>query len=497
MRQRELIPATHFIDFYKSGHKPQYPDDTVKIYSNITARMSRITEIDGVVSFGFQPFAKQFLSDYWNDSFFYQPKDVVLKKYKRRMDYSLGPNVVKTDHIADLHDLGYLPLCIKAIPEGTIVPLRVPLSTLYNTIDEFFWLTNYVETVFSDYVWHPITEATIAVMYRRVFERYARQTGGSLDFVKWQGHDFSMRGLEHPFVAASSGVGHLLSFTGTDTVPAIDFAEMYYGANCETELIGGSVPATEHSVMCMGLKDGEQATIERLITKVHPSGIVSLVMDTWDLWKVLMEYLPALKTQIMQREGKVVIRPDSGDPVKILCGDPSAYQMGPFKGVVQLLYEVFGGEKNAQGYIELDPHIGAIYGDSITPDRQVAILEGLKAKGFASTNVVLGIGSYTYQYTTRDTFGLAMKATYGERMIDGVRKGQAIFKDPKTDNGVKKSAYGLLYVGRDEETGRLMLEENVTWEREAQGLLQPIFLNGHVKNFQTLAEIRARVEAQL
>jgi nicotinamide phosphoribosyltransferase len=296
-----------------------------------------------------------------------------------------------------------------------------------------------------------------------------------------------MSGLEDAMMSAAA---HLLTFKGTDTIPAIDFLETYYQANCETSLIAGSVPATEHSVMCMGTAEKEIETFERLIEKVYPKGVVSIVSDTWDFWQVVTEFLPQLKSKIMARDGKVVIRPDSGDPVKIIVGDAEAPVGTPaYKGAIECLWETFGGTMTEKGYKLLDSHIGLIYGDSITPARQLAILEGLKAKGFASYNVVLGIGSYTYEYVTRDTFGFAMKATYGE--VNHV--GRAIFKDPKTDNGTKKSAKGLMAVHRDPLTNQLILQDDCTWEQEATGELKTVFRDGKLLVDWTLEEVRANV----
>lgn len=481
-------------DAYKTGHIFQYDPSTTLIYSNLTPRKSRVNNAEGVVNFGFQYYVMAILLNYWDENFFLLPKDEVIKAYKRRIDNYLGPGM-SVQHIADLHDVGFLPLHVKALPEGTVSPFRVPVLTIRNTKPEFFWLTNMVETDLSNTLWQALTSATTAFGYRKVFEAFAKKTGAPRAFVPWQGHDFSYRGLTSLDSAALSGAAHLLSFTGTDTIPAIDLLEQYYGADCEKELIGGSVPATEHSVMCMGLKEGELALFKRLITEVYPANIVSIVSDTWDFWKVLTEYLPALKTEVLARNGKVVIRPDSGDPVNIICGDPKGFTEPEQKGAIRCLYEVFGGTRTATGYLELDPHIGLIYGDSITPERQREILERLAANGFASSNVVLGIGSYTYQYVTRDTFGFAMKATYGETISGG---SQPIYKDPKTDDGTKKSAYGLLKVdGPDEECSEIHCHENVTWKAEGQGLLHNIFIDGSAYNFQTLAQIRARLEAQL
>src|ERR1700744_4832420 len=384
-------------DGYKVGHKFQYPAGTTLVYSNLTPRKSRNASSNEIVFFGLQYFVKEYLIRQFNEGFFKQAKDAVVKAYARRMENYLGKDSISYQHIADLHDLGYLPLGIKALPEGCLVPMRVPIFTIKNTLPQFFWLTNMLETVLSALLWKTSTWATTAFEYLRTFTRFAKETvGDDLSFIPWQGHDFSFRGMSGIEDAVMSGAGHLLSFSGTDTIPAIDFLEQYYNANAETELIGGSVPATEHSVMCMGTQDGEVKTFERLIAEVYPAGIVSIVSDTWDFWQVITEFLPALKDKILARNGKVVIRTDSGDPIKIIVGDDQAPVGSPeYKGAIECMWEVFGGTVTPKGYKLLDSHIGLIYGDSITTERQIAILEGLKRKGFASYNVVLGIGSVT------------------------------------------------------------------------------------------------------
>jgi nicotinamide phosphoribosyltransferase len=482
-------------DGYKVGHKFQYPEGTTLVYSNLTPRKARNPELNEILFFGLQYFIKEYLIHEFDEHFFKRPKTDVLKEYARRMDNYLGKDSITYQHIGDLHDLGYLPLEIKALPEGSLVPMRVPIFTIKNTIPEFFWLTNMLETLLSAISWKPSTSATTAFQYLRTFTKYAKDTvGEDLSFIPWQGHDFSFRGMSGIEDAVMSGAAHLLSFAGTDTIPAIDFLEQYYNADCEKELIGGSVPATEHSVMCMGTQDEEIKTFERLIGEVYPSGIVSIVSDTWDFWQVITEFLPALKTKILSRAGKVVIRPDSGDPVKIIVGDKNAAAGSPaYKGAIECMWETFGGVITDKGYKLLDGHIGLIYGDSITPERQVEILEGLKQKGFASYNVVLGIGSYTYEYVTRDTFGFAMKATYGE--VKGI--GRDIFKDPKTDDGTKKSAKGLMQVFRNAKTGKLELKDQCTWEEEGQGELKTVFKDGKLMVDWTLAEIRDRVKNAL
>ncbi len=483
---------TLLADFYKIHHREQYPPGTEDVYSTWTPRESRVAGVGRVVAFGFQGFVARYLVDYFNENFFSQPKEQVLADYSRIIRNTLGERDVDVSHLAALHDLGYLPLRIKALAEGTLVPLRVPMVTIENTRPEFFWLTNYIETLFSNESWMASTSATTAFEYRKLFERYARETGADPAGIAFQGHDFSMRGMSSVEAAAMSGAGHLLSFAGTDTIPAILFLERYYGANTDDELVGTSIPATEHSVMCAYGDAGERGTFERLIGELYPSGFVSIVSDTWDLWAVIGDYLPALRERILARDGKVVIRPDSGDPVDIItgngCGDGSLAD----KGVVEALWDIFGGTVTDRGYRVLDPHIGAIYGDSISLERGERILRRLADKGFASSNIVFGVGSFSYQHTTRDTFGFALKST--SVTVNGVEK--AIFKDPVTDlNHTKRSARGRVAVVDD---GGLKLIDGLHSGQRVEGdLLRVIFEDGKMQNVESLAQIRERLHSGL
>jgi len=473
-----------------------------------------------VLFFGLQGFIKEFLIDLFNREFFQLPKDKAVRRYQRRMDNALGPGAVPVAHIEALHALGFLPVRIKALPEGSLVNIKVPVFTITETISEFFWLVNYLETMLSNGVWKPMTVATISHQYRRLLHAYCEQTGGDETFIDWQAHDFSARGMANPEDATRCGAGHLVNFCGTDTVSAIDYAEDYYGADSDKELLGGSVPATEHSVMSMGGQLDEISTFRRLITDVYPSGIVSIVSDTWDFWQVITSYTVTLKREILSRtpnalgQAKVVFRPDSGDPVKILtgyldselvrddegnlaCDSAGRYTVAATesqitdeerRGAVQCLWDIFGGTETSKGFKVLHERVGLIYGDSITLERADQILERLKLKGFASTNVVLGVGSYSYQYLTRDTFGMAMKATAG--VVNG--EPRELSKNPKTENGVKKSAVGLLRV--EKINGDYVLFDRQTPEQEAQGLLQVVFEDGRLVRDQTFADIRNRVK---
>lgn len=475
--------APHQLDFYKVGHINQYPQGTEYVYSNLTARSGKhaLPNSKGVYWVGLQLLIKDYLQDEWNDSFFNRPKEEVVKQYRTRVSKALSYDV-DIRHMEALHALGFLPIHIKALPEGSFVPYKVPMMTIVNTNPEFYWVTNMLESVISAELWPMITSATMYMRYRTLFEKMASITCDNSGHVPYQAHDFSFRGLMGRDAAAKVGLSSLLvGNRGTDCVPAIDLAEDYYNDNC----MAGSVNATEHSVMCAGGKDDEISTFVRLLTNTYPTGILSIVSDTWDFWKVVTETLPALKDIIMARDGKLVIRPDSGDPADIICGSDKYTELGDprYKGLVECLWNIFGGETNSRGYKLLNRHIGVIYGESITPEVAEDILNRLENKGFASSNIVFGVGSFTYQYTTRDTHGMAIKAT--NVVING--KSIPIFKDPKTDDGLKKSAKGLLMV--ISEGGKYTLKDECTNKEESRGCLSTIFLDGVLLEDITLDEV--------
>lgn len=512
------------IDFYKGGHKPQYTPGTELVYSGFTPRSDRIfknmlpkralsTWDSKIVFAGITAFCKEFFIDFWNEGFFFLPLEEVVAEYQLTMDTSLGEGSVKMDHIIALHNLGYLPLHVKALEEGSRVNIGVPTFTVVNTHPDFFWLTNYAEDVLSVQNWKICTIATIAYEFRRSFEYYADFTGSPIEFVDYQGHDFSFRGMSALEDAARNNIGHLLSFYGTDTVPAINYARAYYNADPRTEIIGSSIPATEHSVMCMGGMEDELETFRHILS-LYPTGAVSIVSDTWDFWDTLTVKAAILKPEIMARQKnefglcKTVFRPDSGDPIRIIAGyEAHEYTVdgdGTFfcnttkeqlteaevLGAVECLWRIFGGTVTDKGFRVLDEHVGLIYGDSINLYRQDEILRILAAKGYASCNIVFGIGSFTYQYITRDVFGWAMKATYG--VVNGVPRN--LLKEPKTGDGTKKSATGLLRV--EKEGKDYVLYQAQTPEQEKLGELKSVFLNSQLIRDVFLKDVRARLKAE-
>ena len=563
------------IDFYKAGHYAQYPKNTVEIFSNLTPRSSR-TDANYVIFFGLQAILKEIHED-WQKNFFDLDITELLEEYKLFMDKTIYPDSVSVDHIKAVHELGYLPLEIMALPEGTKVPIGVPVFTIVNNCPEAYWLVNYLETKLSNAIWKAVTSATTAFQYRQKFEEVAKTTGANTGFIPFAGHDFSYRGMSGDEDAIMSGMAHLTCFCGTDTVPAIHAAKHYYGADWKTELVGCSVVATEHSVMCAGGMEDEFGTFERLMDDFIAAPFLSIVSDTWDYWKVITDYLPRLKDKIMDRSGRIVIRPDSGDPVEIICGkdviededlciealesyfeqyywdndadvdnqfieylckiediyykvtctasyitERGGYtdnkydcldevkvtyspvtnldEIAIIKGTFQCLWDTFGGTTNEKGFKVLNPHIGVIYGDSITLDRQKQILARLEDKGFTADNLVLGIGSFTYEYVTRDTYGMALKATNAVIGIEGVdEKCLPIFKDPKTNSGgfTNKSAKGYLKV--IEVDGVLKLKDEVNGEEMYMddNKMEIVYNNGDFMRTHTLSEIRERINSYL
>ena len=537
-------------DSYKQSHREQYPTGTELVYSNLTPRSTNyLNTIEGInsekiVNFGIQAFIKKILIDSWNKEFFEKDKSDVLEEFQRIISMHLGNDGIGIEQVSDLHDLGYLPICIRALPEGAKVDKKIPLLVIYNTKKEFYWLTNYLETSLSACLWKSIVAATISSKYREIVEFYCKQTGANEQFLDVQCHDFSARGVSGIEYMGVVGSAHLLSFIGTDTITAIPYIEKYYNSKIGLDFNAISVKATEHSTMCLNAdysseNPNELENFKKLVTEIYPNGIVSIVSDSFDYWGVISEILPSLKNEIMNREGgvpfdRVVVRPDTGNPVEVICGesvfldsiDPitdegfilNALELGfkyieyeegfydvesrkfleyltesdkaRLRGSIESLWNTFGGTENEKGYKTLDSHIGLIYGDSITLDRANDILRKLEFKRFASDNVVFGVGSYTYSYTTRDTLGLAVKATAG--IVNGEEKN--IYKEPKTDDGFKKSAKGFLKVVKN-DSGDYELIDQLSFEESFKGTeLRKVFEDGKLLIDESFSTIRDRLK---
>lgn len=509
------INPVFLTDAYKLSHKKFETKGTEFVQANFTPRSFRLADksVDSAVVFGAQRMSRKMV-EIWNENFFSKPKEQVISEAYRVFSNYLGMRKEDLKHFEDLHDLGYLPISIKALPEGTLVGEKIPVILVENTVAGYSWLVTYLETWLSTEMWLPMTSATTMYHMRKLVNHWALKTTGSIDGTEFQLHDFSYRGMG-PDEAGASGAGFLLSSWGSDTIPAIMELEHYYDADITKEPITFSVPATEHSVTCIGIAvNGEKETLRNWITKEYPTGIVSIVADTLDFWKVITEYAYDLKDDILNRQpnaiglAKTVWRPDSGDPVKILTGyTENEYTVSndgelistvygecgkilsesEVKGAVACLWDIFGGTTTEKGYRQLHERVGLIYGDSITRDRAEQIMSRLADKGFASTNVVFGVGSYTMRYVTRDTLGSAMKVTWAQ--VNGEQ--YAVAKNPVTDSGTKKSAKGYLDVVS--ENGVYKLIESDVKCTNSNSEMKEIMLNGELFNQTTLSEIRSRL----
>ena len=477
------------IDFYKAVHAEMLPKDMNKSVSYFTPRMSRVKMWDKVVMFGLQGFTKTYLIDYFNDMFFNRPENEVVAEYKRIMDASLGENAYGLQKIIDLHRLGYLPIEIWSLPEGTRVPMHVPMFLITNTHDHFAWLPQALESLISAESWHPMLAATVGATYRDIVNKYYDETcDDNIPRNKALG-SFDFRGEECTDSAIKAAAGWCLSFLNTATVPVIPYLEKLYNCDCTKEPVAFGSPSTEHAVMCSNFAvDGDEITLlRRLLTEIYPNTSFSAVLDSYDYWNIIDNVIPQLKPEIMAHNGCMLMRGDSGDCIEVVTK------------TVFKLWDMFGGTVNSKGYKVLDSHVKAIYGDSITIQRCEKIYKILKEHGFAASNVALGVGSFSFQCVeedgilkpfTRDTFSSCIKATYCE--ING--KPTPIFKNPK-DGGFKKSQKGCCVV-REDMNGELSFDDGYTWD-EAAGhcwqKLKPVFRDSNMLIEQSLSEIRNRL----
>lgn len=444
-------------DFYKQAHAEQYPEGITKLISYATARMSRMpVEMcgDKLTVFGIQAYVKDFLIERFNETFFNVPLEEAMKEYNEIIGETFPIKYVNTGKFEALHKLGYLPIEIGCLAEGTRVPIRsafelpegqcqVPFMYIINTHPDFAWLTEFLESVTSSEVWYPMAIANQAYYYRQIVNKWYGTTGCDREARKSAISEFGFRGGKCSDAAIKASSAFLTSFNKTATIPAIKYIHDYYGDQYKD--IAGGMISTEHSVMCSNFAvDGDEETfLKKLFNEIYPAGAVSVVMDTYDYWENLKRCgVGELKDIIMHRDGTVFFRGDSGDPVDIICGvKPERYKTlaqvrlsrapiyvgEPFyvedegryykivkedgkdvyetvnekpvevMGTVELLWNMFGGTVNKAGYKVLDSHVRAIYGDSITPTRANEMYRRLAEKGFAACNVALGAGSFSTQ----------------------------------------------------------------------------------------------------
>lgn len=483
---RKNINPMLLCDFYKTVHSDMLNPEMTKSMSYYTPRMSRVNRWDKVVMFGVQMFCKTWLIDYFNDNFFSLSEEEVVQEYTRVLDATLGKGIYGTQKIRDLHRLGYLPIEIIALPEGALVPIHVPMFGITNTHDKFAWLPQALESLISAEMWYPQITATVGKTYRDIVNKYFAETvDDDVPRAKALGA-FDFRGDMCVDAALKAGAGWCLSFLNTATVPAIPYLENMFNCDCTKEPVAYGAVSTEHFVMCSNYAvDGDEITfLRKMLTELYPNTSFSCVLDSYDYWNVIDNILPQLHQEILNHNGCMLMRGDSGDCVEVVTK------------TVFKLWDQFGGTVNSKGYKVLDPHVKAIYGDSITVQRCEEVYEILKNAGFACSNVALGVGSFSMHCIeednilkpfTRDTFSSCIKACYAE--VGG--QCYPVFKNPK-EGGFKKSQKGLCYVY--EEDGVLKYRDGYTsLDIPAGNLLEPVFRDGKLLKDYTLDEIRQRL----
>lgn len=473
-------------DTYKQIHDRMYPAGLTKLVSYWVPRKSMLETQNKMVFFGLQAFIKEYLIEYFNDNFFALTKDEVLELYTDSMDIQIGKENYDLDKIIKLHGLRYLPLQIRALPEGVLVPMGVPCIEITNTHDDFAWLVQWIECILQVELWKPCCHATIGYMYRQIADKWYEKTVENIPS-SMACADFGMRGMSCMDEATRCSASWLISFDKTSTIPAINYIDKYYSADCKNNKLGIGAVSTEHSVMGANYSiDGNEVTfVKRLLNELYPNTSFSMVSDTYDYWNMVNNILPQVKDDVMNHNGKLLIRPDSGDIVDISIK------------TVEKLWEIFGGTVNSKGYKVLDPHIGIIYGDGCTLSNVDTIWSELEKCGFAANCIAYGVGAFCFSaivengeliVATRDTFGIAMKATYG--VING--KKLMIYKDPKTDTSkLKKSHKGCCEVYTN-ENGELMCRDELL-EMSNNTLLKTVFEDGKLVKEDTFLDIRERL----
>ena len=547
-------------DFYKISHRCMYPDGMTKMYSTWTPRSGKFfPESKCVVWFGLQGFIKEYLCKQFDEYFFKRPLEEIVEEYKTIIHNTFDESA-HTEHIEALHKLGYLPIEIKALPEGTKVPYRVPCCTVTNTHPDFAWVTNYLETLFSCNLWLPTTTATRAYIYRQIIEKYIALTSDNKDWKRVGCGDFSFRGMASLEAAITSGAAFLTSFDKTSTIPSIQYLCEYYGADVEHDDVGSWSASVEHSCTTSNYAvDGNEETFFRkMCEELYPDKPFSFVADSYDYWNFVNNIVRNNKDVILKHNGRINIRPDSGNPEDIICGVAQMWKKHESRkafesyytnsemmkslyfnekdkkgnpvpiyveiegikyvvhweikgnnevftyrpatvaerGTLDVLWEIFGGTINSKGYKVLNPHIGMVYGDSITVQSCENICAHMYNLGYAVENVVFGAGSYSFQYNTRDTQGWAYKVTYAE--INN--KPVMVYKDPKTSDGTKKSQKGMVRVYWN-ENNEITYIDGITANQVVtddlklsdSDMLETVFLNGKLVKETTLKEIRERI----
>jgi len=446
-------------DSYKASHWKQYPPGLTHNYSYFESRGG---DYDNVVFFGLQYYLKEYLT---------RPitKDDVEQAAALFASHGEPFNKDGWMKVVEKHK-GFLPIKIKAVPEGTIVPTGNILMSVESTDPELAWVSSYIETLLSR-VWYPSTVATRSWACKQIIKRYLDKNSDDPEGqIKFKLHDFGSRGSTSAESAAIGGAAHLVNFLGTDTVVALSFLQKYYGA----KMAGFSIPAAEHSTITAWGKEGEVKAYENMIKQYGDGGMFACVSDSYNIYNACRDiWGEKLRRQVQEMNATLVVRPDSGDPVSVVCS------------VIDILAEKFGTSLNYKGYKVLK-NVRIIQGDGMNQDQIQQVYHAIDQKGYSADNLAVGMGGGLLQSLNRDTCKFAYKTSYME--IDG--RGVDIYKDPITDKG------------KQSKRGRLSLIDNLgklqTVPQTAYGdLLETVWENGKLVRDENLEDIRARANRSL
>lgn len=549
-------------DFYKLCHMLQFKPEITSLTSYLTPRASRLKSegINEVVFFGLSGYIQKYIEEEFENHFFARSFDLIRREVHEVLHHGLNYSNDMIDktlaHLLKLHCLGYLPVEINAVPEGTLVPMGVPCVEIRTTDPNLAWVGQALEASLSAAIWQPMISATVGLEYRKIVEKAFAQTVNDTISARTGMCDFSMRGQESNESAIASSAGWLTAMWNSSTVAARDYIQTVYLDQPEDLFICG-LTSTEHAVMTTHacIDGGDETNTYAYLFDLYKNESFAAVCDSYDFWNVLTNILPKFKSTIIERgqRGKFIgVRHDSAEPVEALCGIPvfkweeylsGAGWMSPElygnccfidaqgnerihyldkesnsyrteerkrtweeKGMVETMYELFGGDINRKGYKVLIPGIKAVYGDSITIPRAKEIYRRLAAKGFAANNVSLGVGSFSFQCMeakdghllpfTRDTFSIAIKCTYATyKDKEGKEHEMMVFKDPAGFSG-KKSQKGLCNVFFDEHGKLTYTDEHLknTYRdyRFDNSAMVNYFLDGEVRR-RSFNDIRERI----
>lgn len=509
-------------DYYKIGHATKMqPEGMNLVYSTWTARSYKYHPgCPKTVIWGHK-YTMSRLVEYFNENFFSVPLDELESEFNTWIGMSFNEEYADFSKFKKLWNLQYLPINVYGVPEGTLLPVGIPDHVIWNTHPDFAWLPQFIEDMWSANNWLPSTSATTAFYRRQLLRPYVDATcDNPEEAIDHMCGDFSLRGHTSLEAGYISGAGHLLSFDRTATIGSNVLLSKYYGTNY---VPGMGTPSLEHSVVEQGIacfknrlfegdipdymrpyvKEAvnsgnweinliaEMCFILHLITEVQPWGVMTYVADTYDYWGVVSKVLPIIKDVIMKRDGCFSVRPDSGNPVKIICGDKDADPDSPeYKGTINCLMDIFGYGCNSKGCKKLPKQIAMIYGDAITPEITKTVGDWCVTNNIAINNMCFGIGAFTYQHVTRDTRGFAIKATYCEHKDYGP---MLLYKQPKTDPG-KKSPRGCVAVIEDGNTYKMIdnlgLAESLTYPGN---IMIPKMLDGKVVTEETFSDVKNRL----